>query len=344
MVDILEKVIARENYSDFAFPSLSRRGLTNFVTKLNHTQGLYCSCEAKLYKPDGYICSHMFDVLLGESAPSEQKPSIDALLGVLNGLEMFVLSQHKKEPLVFIQKQDSPSIDEAVIIYSSNPKWDVIDYMRKEGYWTTGIFFDPIVKNRDTLKRIQQQNLPSLYAYLSRSVRNNLDCLEKGYGYGIAKCSDILYLLEKKRKNLTSASVIKSAVNELKEVIDYKKLKSRSVERTKASLKYLPKYYLQIKKVHHAKRDLMEHSGRRKTEPFDFTKLSLEDIFAIMSDVVFRNIAKGFFLRDFLNECYMQLGKEISQEVYHLPTHHLEKIYEAVTGQKMRGIRLLSSG
>ncbi len=53
MVIILQKENknAAKNFR-FAFPSLSKEGLTNFVTRIG--QELYCSCEAKLYEPKGY--------------------------------------------------------------------------------------------------------------------------------------------------------------------------------------------------------------------------------------------------------------------------------------------------
>ena len=57
---------------NFAFPS-SREGLTNYVTRVG--QDLDCSCEAKLYRPRD-VCSHIFDVRLGESALPETKPEV----------------------------------------------------------------------------------------------------------------------------------------------------------------------------------------------------------------------------------------------------------------------------
>ena len=64
----------------------------------------------------------------------------------------------------------------------------------------------------------------------------------------------------------------------------------------------------------------------------------------IRRDRVLSNIAKGLFLRTFLQKCYGQLGREIPRHVYHLPTHQLEKIYEKVAGEEMRNVRLFSHG
>tara|TARA_Y100000034_G_scaffold3294_1_gene3963 strand:- start:10738 stop:11994 length:1257 start_codon:yes stop_codon:yes gene_type:complete len=51
--------------------------------------------------------------------------------------------------------------------------------------------------------------------------------------------------------------------------------------------------------------------------------------------IVPKNIAQGFFIRNFLTLCYQQLGKEVPDRILYLPTHLLKKIYLKLTERKV---------
>ncbi len=321
----------------FAFPSLRRSGLTHYVKV---SKDLDCSCEAKLYRSGQKPCYHIKEVRLGEAVLPEHRPNIDVLLGILKGLDVFILTEKDKPQKIFMPSKDI-SIDDVIINGSSSPRSELINEIKSQGYENIGVFFDPIVSNRQALKMYQGNALAGLDLYLLRSLMSNSDVLEKDNGFGITQLDSLELVFDE--KPITRIKLIKNTLQELQD-LDYNKIEKEAKEYLQEVRKTesLPKHYWRVNTVSEAEFDIEEFYGKRKKRPLDMRGKPIQYLFIVRDAAVKRNIAKGVFLRKFIEGCYEKIEQEISREVYHLPTHQLEKIYEELTDKKMKNVRLLT--
>lgn len=328
----------KQDTAYFARPSTTFTGLAHYV-KVN--EEMNCSCPAKLYQRGKPYCSHIFDVRLGETSPARQIPAVDGLVSVLLGLDAFILSGKGLEPTIFTVNNQIYRNAGLNVSDFSNPVEGITEIVKDHGYQDIGVFFNPIAKSPDTIKRVSANKLKLLNPYFQSAISNH----QRAYNdpiYAVAAQETLHDVLTGNKTHPGFNRLLKTLKLQFENKVDYEQIEDEIIEdirellKTKSTTK--PHYKPKLKD---AEIDIAVHTKRRDSILNEFKTNA--QTFSAWSNIVKKNIGKGLFIREFLSKAYESLELTIPDEIFNLPTHELELVYCALTNESISKIRLFSS-